>query len=116
MKAIRSAGSSSPAASTIGLTLPVAESVYCRSSPFSTSSVHTLKISPSRATSGSIGWLGSTAVDENTTVRSSMNCAPPSSWVPNVNWVCSPVATSSLNSLLLPPTRLRCRMLLPSGA
>ena len=94
----------SPGRTTVD-TLPVAVSVYWRSSPLFRSSVHTLKMSPFAATSGSTGASGSTAVDENTSVFSSRNWAPASLKVPNVSCVFSRVARSSLNSLLLPLMR-----------
>jgi len=60
---------------------------------------------PLRATSGSIGWPGSVAVDENTSVSASRNCAEESSCVPKVSCVFVPVATSSRKSFSLPLTR-----------
>jgi hypothetical protein len=49
---------------------------------------------PLRATSGSIGCVGSVAVDENTIVSASMNCGVASSCVPKVTCVLRPVSTS----------------------
>ena len=60
---------------------------------------------PFRATSGSIGWFGSVAVDGNTSVSASMNCADASSCVPNVICVFIPVSGSILKSFSLPLTR-----------
>jgi hypothetical protein len=53
---------------------------------------------PFLATSGSIGMAGSVAVEEKTSVLSSMNCADVSSTVPKVSWVFFLVSRSSLNS------------------
>ncbi len=60
---------------------------------------------PLRATSGSSGMFGSVAVDENTTVWSSMNCTAVSSTVPKVICVFFFVSRSSRNSFWLPLTR-----------
>ena len=73
--------------STTGETLPLAASVYWRSSPVFRLSVQMLKMLPLRATSGSIGCVGFTAVDGNTSVVPSMNLAWPSSCVPKVSCV-----------------------------
>ena len=66
-----------------------------------------LKMFPLRATSGSIGCAGSVAVDEKTTVSSSMNWAPVSSCVPKVSCVCSNVSRSMRNNLSFPLTLAR---------
>ena len=60
---------------------------------------------PLRATSGSSGTFGSVAVDENTIVWSSMNCAAVSSTVPNVICVFFLVSRSSRKIFSLPLTR-----------
>ena len=59
--------------------------------------------------------FGSTAVDANTSVFASMNCAPLSSWVPKVSCVRLPVATSTRNSFSLPLRRVDTMRPLPSG-
>ena len=64
-----------------------------------------LRMLPLRATSGSSGTAGSVAVDANTIVLLSMNCAPVSSCVPKVICVFFFVSRSSRNSLSLPLTR-----------
>jgi hypothetical protein len=62
-------------------------------------------MAPLRATSGSIGCDGLVAVDENTSVSWSTNCADVSSWVPKVSCVFLPVSMSRRNSFSLPLTR-----------
>ena len=71
---------------------------------------------PLRATSGSIGCVGFTAVDGKTSVRASMNLAWPSSCVPKVSCVFCLVSRSSRNSFSLPLMRARYTIDLPSGA
>ena len=60
---------------------------------------------PFLATSGSSGWFGFVAVDEKTSVLSSMNCAAVSSLVPNVSCVFFFVSRSKRNSFWFPLTR-----------
>jgi hypothetical protein len=62
---------------------------------------------PLRATSGSTGCVGLTAVEGKTSVRASTNFAWPSSWVPKVSCVFFFVAMSSRNSFSLPLMRAR---------
>ena len=64
-----------------------------------------LKMLPFLATSGSSGRFGSVAVDENTMVWSSRNCAAVSSTVPKVSCVFFFVSRSRRNSFWLPLTR-----------
>ena len=64
-----------------------------------------LKMLPFFAVSGSSGTVGSVAVDENTSVWSSRNCAGVSSLVPKVSCVFFLVSRSRRNSFWLPLTR-----------
>ena len=71
---------------------------------------------PLRATSGSIDFVGSVAVDEKTSVSASTNRAAPSSCVPKVSCVVFFETRSRRNSFSFPLTRAMYTIDWPSGA